>query len=93
MSCRIDAPCYINEAEKSESWSISDSHGFRKGTVDCTANPILQMRKLRLGELSPSQRWHWRRKWQATPVFLPGKSHGQRPGKIQSMGLPRVRHD
>ena len=21
---------------------------------------------------------HWRRKWQFTPVFLPGKSHGQR---------------
>ena len=21
---------------------------------------------------------HWRRKWQATPVFLPGESHGQR---------------
>ena len=21
---------------------------------------------------------YWRRKWQATPVFLPGKSHGQR---------------
>ena len=21
---------------------------------------------------------HWRRKWQHTPVFLPGKSHGQR---------------
>ena len=20
----------------------------------------------------------WRRKWQSTPVFLPGKSHGQR---------------
>ena len=20
----------------------------------------------------------WRRKWQPTPVFLPGKSHGQR---------------
>ena len=20
----------------------------------------------------------WRKKWQATPVFLPGKSHGQR---------------
>ena len=26
---------------------------------------------LRLGEL-------WRRKWQPTPVFLPGKVHGQR---------------
>ena len=23
-------------------------------------------------------RIHWRRKWQPTPVFLPGKSHGQR---------------
>ena len=21
---------------------------------------------------------HWRRKWQITPVFLPGESHGQR---------------
>ena len=30
----------------------------------------------------------WRRKWQPTPVFLPGKSHGQR-----SLGLQKVRHD
>ena len=30
----------------------------------------------------------WRRKWQTTPVFLPGKSHG-----LQSMGLQRVRHN
>ena len=22
--------------------------------------------------------WRWRRKWQPTPVFLPGESHGQR---------------
>ena len=22
--------------------------------------------------------FHWRRKWQPTPVYLPGKSHGQR---------------
>ena len=31
----------------------------------------------------------WKRKWQPTPVFLPGKSHGQRSlaGYIQSMGL------
>ena len=29
----------------------------------------------------------WRRKWQPTPVFLPGKSHGQEePGRLQSMG-------
>ena len=31
----------------------------------------------------------WRRKWQPTSVFLPGKSHGQRSlvGYIQFMGL------
>ena len=31
---------------------------------------------------------HWRRKWQPTPVFLPGESHGQRSlaGYGQSMG-------
>ena len=30
----------------------------------------------------------WRWKWQPTPVFLPGGSHGQEgPGGLQSMGL------
>ena len=28
--------------------------------------------------LSLSTFMHWRRKWQPTPVFLPGESHGQR---------------
>ena len=37
----------------------------------------------------------WSRKWQPTPVFLPGEFHGQRSlvGYIQSMGLQRVGHD
>ena len=37
----------------------------------------------------------WRRKWQPTPVFLPGKSHGQRSleGYSLSIGLQRVEHD
>ena len=36
----------------------------------------------------------WRRKWQPTPVFLPGKSHEQRRlGRLQSMGSQRVRRD
>ena len=29
----------------------------------------------------------WRRKWQPPPVFLPGKSHRQEPGGLQSVGL------
>ena len=36
---------------------------------------------------------HWRRKWQPTPVFLPGESQGREPGGLLSMGSHRVRHD
>ena len=35
----------------------------------------------------------WRRKWQPTPVFLPGESQGQEPGGLPSMGSHRVGHD
>ena len=31
-----------------------------------------------LGSIPGSGRFPWRRKWQSTPVLLPGKSHGQR---------------
>ena len=30
---------------------------------------------------------HWRRKWQPTPVFLPGEFQGREPGGLPSMGL------
>ena len=36
---------------------------------------------------------YWRRKWQPTPVFLPGESQGQEPGGLPSMGPHRVGHD
>ena len=37
---------------------------------------------------------HGRRKWQLTPVFLPGKSNGQRGlAGHSSRGHKRVRHD
>ena len=29
----------------------------------------------------------WSRKWQPTPVFLPGESQGREPGGLPSMGL------
>ena len=36
----------------------------------------------------------WRKKWQPTPVFLPGESpRTEEPGGLQSMGSQRVRHD
>ena len=38
---------------------------------------------------------HWRRKWQPTPVFLPGESQGRRSllGCCWSTGSHRVGHD
>ena len=37
---------------------------------------------------------HWRKKWQPTPVFLPGESQGRgEPGELPSMGSHRVGHD
>ena len=36
---------------------------------------------------------HWRRKWQPTPLFLPGESQGREPGGLPSMGLHRVGND
>ena len=35
----------------------------------------------------------WRRKWEPTPVFLPGESHGQRSLVGYSLWGRRVRHD
>ena len=36
---------------------------------------------------------HWRRKWQPTPVFLPGESQGRGAWWAASMGSHRVGHD
>ena len=36
----------------------------------------------------------WRGAWQSTPVFLPGESPWTKePGRLQSMGSQRIRHD
>ena len=39
------------------------------------------------------QKISWRRKWQLIQVFLPEKSHGEKPARLQSMGLQTVGHD
>ena len=36
----------------------------------------------------------WRRAWQTTPVFWPGESPWTgEPGRLQSLGSQRIRHD
>ena len=47
------------------------------------ASLVLQWKRIclpiqKMWVLSLSQKDPWRRKWQLTPVFLPGKSDGQR---------------
>ena len=55
-------------------WSVTEQLAFSGRSVGkkptCNAG--------NLGLISGSGRFPWRRKWQSTPVFLPGKSHGQR---------------
>jgi len=67
----------------SHSSILSSNGGPRTSNISITWNLLeMQCQKLLCG----IQRWHfdkppgdwWRRKWQPTPVLLPGKSHGQR---------------
>ena len=53
----------------------------------------LRVRHYWATSLSLSIFMHWRRKWQPTPVFLPGESHGWRSLVLQSTGSHRVGHD
>ena len=51
--------------------------GFPGGTV--VKNPPPNTGDTRdMGSIHGLRRFPWRRKWQPTPVFLPGKLHGQR---------------
>ena len=47
--------------------------GFPDGTIVKNLPTMQETRVQSLGQEDP-----WRRKWQPTPVFLPGKSHRQR---------------
>jgi len=47
-----------------------------------------------VGSIPGLGRFPWRRNWQPIPVFLPGKSHGQRSlAGYSPWGRKRARHD
>ena len=58
----------------------------------CDKEPACQGRRCRFNPWV--RKIPWRRKWQLTPVFLPGKSHGHR-GMVgySPWSCKRVRHD
>ena len=61
--------------------------------LGCGFGYLVQIRLSLCGKYILKENNAWRRKWQSTPVFLPGKSH--RPGEraILSMGSRRVGHN
>ena len=46
-----------------------------------------------LGLIPGSGRFHWRKKWQPTPVFLPGESHDRGAQQAIVHGITGVIHD
>ena len=51
---------------------------------------LCQGRKCKRRGFSPwVRKMPWRKPWQPTPVFLPGESHGQESGRLQSIGSQR----
>ena len=44
----------------------------------CLTEPPIKMMTMQLEQLTKYSFIYWRRKWQPTPLFLPGESHGQR---------------
>ena len=72
----------------SKGWTIQNTC-FPGGTS--SQEPTCQCRRcgfdLWVGQIP------WRRAWQPTPGFLPGESHGEEPGGLQSVGSQSVGHD
>ena len=64
-------------------WGFPSGWVVKNPPVNAEDVDSTQVRKIR-----------WRRKQQPTPVFLPGKSHGQRSlAGYNPRGHKRVRHD
>ena len=87
--------------------SCAIQYGEGNGTplqYSCLENPMMEEpgRLQSMGSLEVAHDWvtslslftfmHWRRKWQPTPVCLPGESQGW-GGLHRSMGLHRVGHN
>ena len=66
-------------------WDIWNWLDWTRTQKPCPAQPSPN-----LSNPNPST---WRRRWHPTPVLSPGKSHGRRNGRLQSMGSLRVGYD
>ena len=72
--------------------TLATLQGFRGGTA--VKNASANTRDTRDMGLIPGLGIPWSRKWQPTPVFLPGESPWRKKsGRLQSMELQKVQHD
>ena len=64
----------IKATQFCDKWDLAINLGFPGGSdsKESTCNAGVP------GSIPGLGRFPWRRKWQPTPVFLPGESHGQR---------------
>ena len=78
------------------SWSLlSPGKNFLTLPGVSVVKNLPQAQEMQVQSLNQSLVWEdpWRRKWQPTPVFLPGESHGQREPGDSPWGWKRVRHN
>ena len=75
-------------------WSSEYIHwGFLDGVSGKKNPPANAGDERDVALISGLERITWRRKWQPTPVFLPGKCHRQRSLVGYNLWSHRVRHD
>ena len=74
----LQCSCLENSMDRGAWWAAV--HGVAKSRHDWVTS------------LSLFTFMHWRRKWQPTPVFLPGDPGTGKPGGLPSMGSHRVGH-
>ena len=75
----ISVPCFMSLICSSVTWFIVYGNLNRIYILQLCENYInLNYVELVHSAFSSTVSFYWRRKWQPTPVFLPGESHGQR---------------
>ena len=97
---RVSHPALLSEMQEGETACFTPPNRKKElkgdGELPSSRGSTFQCKRFRNHGFDP---WvgkiPWRRKWQPTPVFLPGKFHGQReePGGLQSLGSQGVRRD